>query len=49
LDTIREGDNSLNEESKEEFKNLLNQQKTIAELSDLQQYLEENISVVRVN
>jgi len=49
LDMIREGDNSLNEESKEEFKNLLNQQKTIAELSDLQQYLEENISVVRVN
>ena len=49
LDTIREGDNSLNEESKQEFKNLLNQQKTIAELSDLQQYLEENISVVRVN
>ena len=49
LDTVREGDSSLNEDSKVKFKNLLNQQKTIAELSDLQQYLEENISVVRVN
>mgnify|MGYP001274927778 FL=1 len=43
LDAVKEGSDGLNEETRQEFENLLSQQKTIAELSDLQQNLEENI------
>ena len=45
LDAVKEGSDGLNEETRQEFKNLLSQQKTIAELSDLQQNLEENVSI----
>ena len=43
------GSDGLNEETRQEFENLLSQQKTIAELSDLQQNLEENISIEILN
>ena len=49
LDAVKEGSDGLNEETRQEFENLLSQQKTIAELSDLQQNLEENISIEVLN
>ena len=49
LDAVKEGSDGLNEETRQEFENLLSQQKTIAELSDLQQNLEENISIEILN
>ena len=49
LDAVKEGSDGLNEETRQEFGNLLSQQKTIAELSDLQQNLEENISIEILN
>ena len=49
LDAVKEGSDGLNEETRQEFENLLIQQKTIAELSDLQQNLEENISIEILN
>ena len=49
LDAVKEGSDGLNEETRLEFENLLSQQKTIAELSDLQQNLEENISIEILN
>ena len=49
LDAVKEGSDGLNEETRQEFENLLSQQRTIAELSDLQQNLEENISIEILN
>ena len=49
LDMVKDGVETLNEESLKEVGNFLNQQKTVSEIGELQIKIQESLSVVRLN
>tara|TARA_Y100000996_G_scaffold358640_1_gene300393 strand:- start:997 stop:2871 length:1875 start_codon:yes stop_codon:yes gene_type:complete len=49
LDMVKDGVETLNEESLKEVGNFLNQQKTVSEIGELQLKIQESLSVVRLN
>ena len=46
---VKDGVETLNEESLKEVGNFLNQQKTVSEIGELQLKIQESLSVVRLN
>jgi hypothetical protein len=49
LDSVKEGSQTLNEESLNSVSNFLNQQKTISELGELQIKIQDSLSIVRID
>jgi len=49
LDSVKEGSQTLNEESLQSVSNFLNQQKTISEVGELQLKIQDSLSIVRID
>ena len=49
LDSVKEGSETLDEESLESVNNFLNQQKTISEVGELQLKIQDSLSIVRID